>query len=469
MYSLILFLFLFAGSSAAKNFALVAGGAAHEKENEFLQIMGPVAQNLARGGWQTTVLFDSDFNPREWNAFPVASRPPKPGQPDRHFTLANFNRSLEAIAAQAKSGDQVSIDFEAHGGVVGGRHVIDWHDARKHWDITNALNSLGDAYWSPTRSVFPALEKLLKKGVRVHLNTLSCYDGQIMKDAAGLLARYPDLFCMTTATSNDRSTRDMGEFFLSATSQGRGQSVEKSFTQWQTGSGLISSLPDWNEILVRAVNDPDKKDCTGVCGLGHLYSEPILRPLIDAEIKNIIGWMSGEKKVAKLSGGQRLRFACSEAGRAFSNQRLFEEKEALRRQVVKHLFTFSYRQAPALFPFGSGSYCPLMGGWCLQSKGSPDKLVWGFSADDVLNAYDQLEYEKNPANRQALQVLVKQALASPIAGEVRAYVSRMREVRQRGEARVCDGDTLAKLLKRAKNYLLSQRPQRPKACGLFRY
>lgn len=453
MYALI---FLLALPAFATNYALLVGGAAHFDENEFLDNLSDEAKVFVQKGWQTRVLYDSNYRPSEWNRFPRSVRPPRPGQPDRQFSHANYDRQMDEIAASAKAGDQVSISFTAHGGVMNNKHRIDWHDGRGHWEATNIARSLLDAF-DPTVNVFNKVEALLRKGVKVHFNMISCYDGQVMRDVSSLIRRYPNTFCLSTSTAANRSSYSSAEFYLQ-TIRSR-DSVEANVRRTPEPYIGVSSLPQWTELESRALPaDAEHEDAYKI--LCQMHSTPELRPEVEGLMRNVIAAYPEHRNQR---GSVRLRAACSEEGRQVMNLELSRQISELSRRHPHPETSVTYAQVPSYFDFDNE-------GWYFPTGGGSGRRAHGPRAALTLPVdFEQMMYAQEHKPELYQQLLSRVRTNPSFFPAWQAFSAELARLKARHLSMACDEEALQRILTQERNQMLDRTPNRPKACANFRY
>jgi hypothetical protein len=245
-----------------RKIAFVMGGAAHNEKNEFLESMVQQTRQLQQRGWDVHVLYDSSKYKSDWRMFPKNSQPAVFGEESHQFTMDNYDKTMQIINDQSlQAGDQVEVQIEGHGEVhslLG--HIIEWRDAN-----ANSLVEYAHTLWNRQRTsnMTPQIEELLKKGVRVHVDIFSCYSGAAFESFSDLLAKYPDLLCITTTASSDREAVIDGTFpSLMPKKKSKPTSVWTGFRNYKLATAQISAAPDW---MTAYENIPDPLTAASIC------------------------------------------------------------------------------------------------------------------------------------------------------------------------------------------------------------
>lgn len=273
----------------ARNIALIIGGSDQEHEgttkNIFIDDMSSMANGLHNKEWETHVLYDSDFDFKEWDAFKPELRPKVKGDPKKQFSLKNVNAQLDTlIKSNLGPKDQVLINLQIHGGVFNDKHIIGWGDTRKA-KLSDLFVELGKAYFNPSKDIFKKVETLLQKNVKVYLPIRSCYSGQLLKDLQPLLKKYPNNLCITTSTSSDRTSLAGSDSKLHTSiieSDGK-SSIYSLFRENLNPDGQISSLSSFMQVQERFkqidyANDQEDKIANNLCLLNNeITQSPLTR------------------------------------------------------------------------------------------------------------------------------------------------------------------------------------------------
>lgn len=490
--TVIAFIFLISQTVfAGQNYAIILGGAAHEKKNEFLPMMSSTADSFVQRGWKTTVLFDSDFDPKEWQQFPAAVRPTVPGEEAHQFKLSNFESSIDKILkSKPGPGDQLEIAFTAHGGnypSVG--HKIDWHDMRRHGTAAQIGLSLLDIF-TPTSSLFKKIEELLKAGVRVHLNTVSCYDGQILNDIKPLLNKYPQLLCVTTSTASDRPSRAFDfPLYNSVFTSKVPISVFDAFKSGQKKENQISSIPDWMKVLEKSVSDLregqiDRNRADVGLALCELQNEPAIRPIVLNELREITNYIDARTSRDTQAMLQKIITACSDE----SSSKLWKEYSdrymALDQKYKAEPIIFRYSDAPDLFhfkteqyPFGVVPMCSIRtsraSGWASYpvSGKNCENYATRFRVSDAVEMLLQDDGKLSERDKHGLEMfrvfLKKNTKFERVTTEL---MKQQKVLKEEYDRKKCDETTLERVLKEIKNSQLEKNrgTQPAKACEDFK-
>ncbi|MCK5073567.1 MAG: hypothetical protein KAQ98_09095 [Bacteriovoracaceae bacterium] len=228
------------------NYAIIMGGAGQYEQNEFLDVMSNLSKIMVSKKWETHVLYDSDKYLADWQNFPKKSRPTQKRDSKYHFTLKNYERILEKIGQNADSSDQVFIQFSAHGTNIIGHSSV-WGGGYPDGVMDVTLKTIWNeiTHSHRTKKIFDKIESLLKNGVPVYVDTISCYDGRILNDINSLLNRYPELLCVTTATTGNRPAGDDSFLLESLETKTSPASILERIKNSSNPSTNISFLKGW--------------------------------------------------------------------------------------------------------------------------------------------------------------------------------------------------------------------------------
>ena len=199
------FLVPFLANAKTSNYLLVLGGVTDFYEsNEFLYVMSNYAHSFYNREWDVTVLYAYNEYDPGWDKFPLPVARTGKNNPKKTFRFKNYKREMDDIISKTKRNDQVSIYLATHGNFEKGIHSTWWHG--KADPSSEFFYQVRQIEERPTADMFYKISRLLKKGVRVHFNSSSCYDGGILIDIDKLVDQYPDLLCVTTSTSSERTS-----------------------------------------------------------------------------------------------------------------------------------------------------------------------------------------------------------------------------------------------------------------------
>lgn len=409
-FNLLVFLVItcFCTDLEAKNYALIAGGAAQRDDNEFLDNLSSAANGLVAKNWETKVLFDSDYRPSEWDRFSKNVRPKIPGEKAHQFSFDNLTRELDNLLSKNLGpNDQVALFYAAHGAVAGDLHRIDWQDNRGKGKFKQVMNSLVDSF-TPTKDILPKLRELLKRGVKLHFNTLSCYDGQLIKDFKSLIDEFPNQFCLTTSTLSDRPAffKANDEFLNSVYTDPKISTVADKFKNFQNDSMFISSLADqqskFEKMLVK--NNPKDKDSFELASNYCLLAREMhLLPLTKDQLSFIAKGTAIPIDKSELDC-QKFKTICSEDFNIKAQSKYFAEVEEVKRKIItKTQFTkISYEEFPSLIKKdarGEGRFMYSLSTSLVSSNVSHGSSVFSVSQFDLANLFMQ-NFEKYSANEK---------------------------------------------------------------------
>lgn len=477
MFRLIIFLFLISNNLYAENFALIAGGSDHDHEdskgaldqsNMFLNSMSELANGLEKKSWKTKVLFDSDFDAKEWDKLNRELRPKKKGDPAFHFSLQNFNRSVDEILnAGAKKNDQVLISLHVHGGVLWGRHVIGWRDSRGKRAGTSLAELAKDAF-NPTKEIMPKLEELLNRGVVLNLNIYSCYSGQVLKDLQSLLKKYPGQICLVTSTSSDRVSYngELDNFLAALTRNSSAQSIQDIFEKYQKGSNQISSLPGWEKSYQRLdvidynEQEREKQVVQNFCAFSKLL---YTLPLSAEQLKFIV---EGTVIPARQSQRDCTKYQeiCSDKFIHKISSDYSDEIQKLNTKYEWILVDVNFKSTPHLIVKQGNMNTIQTSQFDLGLKsGGSSFLLAPQTIVQILNQdTDRLSSDEKKGLFELKQFISK----SPEKEQkIKQYEKSIAELKEKYKDRICDVNKLNDSLIKLKNILLEQNVNSPEAKG----
>lgn len=342
-------------TSQAENFALVMGGATHTPRNQSLEVIEQISGVYAGRGWQTTVLYSGPKFAADWKHFPLAVRPRDGNEREHDFTFANYEKSMDAILSKARPGDQVAISINAHGSTSFGKHYAMWGEGISDRSIVAGIFvELRNAY--STSSMFPKIEALLKKGVRVHLDTLSCYDGAVLKNISSLIDQYPGLLCVTTAASADGPAwiENKNNLYSTINDHPGLTSITERFRLATAPRRQISVLPRLMSNEGPVESKEYLMDYASTCEIAKFYPSVLekLQTSVNAALERL-----DEKGQALRTREEKIRYLCSQDYNGVLAEETFRKIAAFEKKFVNHGFlNIEYRDIPEFFESPDGDH-----------------------------------------------------------------------------------------------------------------